>query len=179
VYYSSVLIFRLLHVDDTSYFNSSMPPCAFSRPGNRMYTLQWQTVQQVTYNTPFSKSSILEPIHAGSSSLNLWRSFYFILDPFLFRLRVSFYIFKCHIWIFSTGFCTFLFITWFISPTCIFSIISVFYFLTKPGNSNSGRRKVNCAASDCWLSFIFCQLFNDAFSDLSSTAPGDRLIDES
>ena len=80
---------------------------------------------------------------------------------------------------FLQAFSSFILITWVISPIGIFSIISVFYYLTKSGNSNSGQRKVSCAASDCWLLFIFCQLFNDTLSDLSCTAPGDRLMDES
>jgi hypothetical protein len=57
--------------------------------------------------------------------------------------------------------------------------LSVFYFLTKSENSNTGRRKVSRSASDCWLSFVICHLFNDNFSDLSCAAPGDGLIDES
>lgn len=161
-------------------FNSSMPPCGFTRPGNRIYTLQWQTVQQDTYNTPSSISSVLDPTHTGSSSLNLWRSFYFILDPCLFSLRVSLYrtYLSAISGFFLQAFSSFLLITWVISSACIFSIISVFHSLTKSGNSNSGRRNVSCAASDCWLLFMFCQLFNDAFSDPNSTAPGDGLIFE-
>ena len=79
---------------------------------------------------------------------------------------------------FLQAFSSFLLITWVISPTCLFSIISVFHYLTKFGNSDSGRGKVSCAVSDYWLSFLFCQLFNDALSDLSCSAPVDRLRDE-
>jgi len=96
----------------------------------------------------------------------------------MFRMRFSLYLSAISA-LFLQAFSTFLLSTWIISPTCIFSIVSVFYSLTKSGNSNSGRRKISCAASDCWLSFIYCQIFNDTFSDLSGTVPDDRLIDES